>query len=259
MRTGTAVGLLLMLGCQAPVGETDGDGGADSHHPDSGPLPPDMLLVPGGAFVMGCDGCAAEESPARTVTLSDFGIDRTEVSQANYRECMTAGACSAPWQGFNPEFYGDLPVTWVTWTQADTYCHWAGKRLPTEAEWEKAARGTDGRQFPWGTAAAADCAHANVIGCAGYAEVVDSYAAGASPYGALNMLGNVLEWVADWYAPDYYATAPDTDPQGPSDTGLKAQRGGAFNYPNLSLLAVTYRDYQEPDIEQDNVGFRCAR
>jgi formylglycine-generating enzyme required for sulfatase activity len=138
------------------------------------------------------------------VDVPAFAIDRTEVSQLDYDRCLDAGACTAPRQGFNPDFYPDYPVVWVTWEQASAYCAWAGKRLPTEAEWEKVARGTDGRAYPWGDSPL-DCARANTHGCAGETELVDSHPTGASPYGVLHLLGNAGEWVADWYQPDYYA------------------------------------------------------
>jgi formylglycine-generating enzyme required for sulfatase activity len=204
-----------------------------------------MVSVPGGEFFMGCNQtvdteCDYDEKPGRRVSVNAFQIDKTEVTMAQYGRCVDAGACSSegltmPYWETSTEPYKERPeLAWacnwgkagreqhpincVTWQQAHTYCEWAGKRLPTEAEWEKAARGTDGRKYPWGNQGY-DAAKlvANITDEAyrrsrPEAKVVDGYddnyygtapvgsfPAGASPYGALDMIGNVLEWMADWY------------------------------------------------------------
>jgi formylglycine-generating enzyme required for sulfatase activity len=227
-----------------------------------------MVKVAAGKFQMGCDpadkaACGdhteTNQGPLHTVTVSAFEIDKFEVSQTLFAACVKAGACTRPSQGFNPTAYGNLPITWITWRQADAYCKWAGKRLPTEAEWEKAARGTDARKFPWGNDAL-DCKFANYEGCDKGAQEVTSHADKASPAGAVNMLGNVAEWVSDWYDADYYATpAAATDPQGPAKGDNKVFKGGAWSFPDKDLLRASFRHTEDPDNDRDDVGIRCAR
>jgi formylglycine-generating enzyme required for sulfatase activity len=164
----------------------------------------EMVAVPAGEFFLGCNEqidreCYDDEKPGRRVFVAAFRIDKTEVTVAQYGRCVQAGGCSSPdtRSGCNYGTGGrdEHPVNCVDWQQADTYCRWAGKRLPTEAEWEKAARGRDGRIYPWGNQW--DTSRANVG--SGGTVAVGSYASGASPYGALDMSGNVWEWTADWY------------------------------------------------------------
>jgi formylglycine-generating enzyme required for sulfatase activity len=203
-----------------------------------------MVYVPEGEFLMGstdaqveeavqmCKGCPQEyfeaEMPRHTVALDAFWIDQTEVTNAQYRKCLDAGVCRKPVYWDNSDFSApDQPVVGVTWNDARTYCEWAGGRLPTEAEWEKAARGTDGRTYPWGNEPAT-CERVSYGGCVGKASPVGSYPTGASPYGALDMAGNVWEWVADWYAEHYYSRSPDHNPQGPDSGGVRGLRGGSW-------------------------------
>jgi formylglycine-generating enzyme required for sulfatase activity len=187
-----------------------------------------MVDVPQGPFWMGCNealdaDCSGNEYPYHEVTLSAYRIDVTEVAVVAYADCVDAGACSEPDSGaacnWSAVGRGDHPINCVDWQQAADYCAWAGKRLPTEAEWEKAARGTDGRKYPWGSDAPT-CSLANfyygVGGCADGTVPVGSSPAGASPYAALNLAGNVGEWVADWYETFYYASSPSDDPVGPA-------------------------------------------
>ena len=243
------------------------DGGPDAG-PCGGSACGEMVDVPAGAFTMGSTSgelfvgvYTADEKPQRTVTLSAFWIDKYEVTRAQWAECVTAGAClELAWRPGAE----DLPVTDVTWSRADAFCRWVGKRLPTEAEWEKAARGDDGRRFPWGSDAPT-CDRANtrrvdasfsVLGsCAWGPEPVGSRPDGASPYGALDMAGNVAEWTADWYAAGYYATAPTTDPRGPSGGGRRVVRGGSWD--DSFFRAADRSDYP-PDGSYADVGFRCA-
>jgi formylglycine-generating enzyme required for sulfatase activity len=227
-----------------------------------------MVYVPAGTFTMGSDDsdpdATEDEKPQHTVYLDAFWIDRTEVTNAQYRRCVDDGACRSPSKtssDTHDSYYGaskfdDYPVIWVDWEQANAYCTWAGKRLPTEAEWEKAARGTDRRIYPWGEGI--DCNHANYGGCAGDTAQVASYPQGASPYGVLDMAGNVWEWVADWYAEDYYANSPDRNPQGPGSGERRVLRGGSW-LGDERVVRAALRSSGGPSLARGDLGFRCAR
>jgi formylglycine-generating enzyme required for sulfatase activity len=234
-----------------------------------------MVYVPAGSFKMGSansDGEAyGDEKPQHTVTLNAFWIDRTEVTNAQYRQCVQAGACAAPSKSSSRtrnSYYGNssfdnYPVVYVNWSQANAYCRWAGGRLPTEAEWEKAARGADGRKYPWGNGAP-DCTKANYDGksgsgyCVGDTTRVGSYPAGASPYGALDMAGNVQEWLNDWYGQYYYSRSPAANPLGPDSGSMRVLRGGSWLVWERFVRAAG-RDVYVPSYAGDLVGFRCAR
>jgi formylglycine-generating enzyme required for sulfatase activity len=240
-------------------------GGDAAAHPE-GTRGSAMALVPAGEFKMGCnrgrDGhCDADESPYHTVFLDAYYIDLTEVTVGQYQECAQAGACRRA-RDYADFDHADQPAVGVSWDDASRYCKWAGKRLPSEAEWEKAARGTDGRVFPWGNAACG-CACAiqeqrQVYGCGHDATwPVGSAPKGASPYGALDMSGNVWEWVADWYAADYYKNSPREDPKGPESGEKKVRRGGCFaNIKNY--LRASDRNFAPPETLSNSLGFRCA-
>jgi formylglycine-generating enzyme required for sulfatase activity len=218
----------------------------------------EMVLVPAGDSWMGSEDGGSEERPRRKVYLDGFYIDRTEVTNAQYRRFMEATGQRAPAYWGNSRFNApDQPVVGVDWGDARAYCAWAGKRLPTEAEWEKTARGPDGRRYPWGDEW--DPRKANFAeGGPGKPTPVGSYRAGASPYGAVDMAGNVWEWVADWYQRDYYTKAPSRNPPGPDQGALKVLRGGSwYDYP--FDLRAAYRSFSTPDFRITYIGFRCAR
>ena len=223
-----------------------------------------VVVVPAGEFQMGCTenlgGCmvGGMDLPAHTVVLSAFEIDKTEVTQAAYAACVAAGACTRPsGKSYNPETKPTLPVTEVSWEQAARYCAWAGKRLPTEAEWEKAARGTDARLYPWGDAAPT-CTLATFEGCSDGPLPVGSTPSGASPYGILDLAGNVQEWVGDYYSSSYYAAGPVHDPGGPGHGNSgHSVRGGGYAYDAWHIRSAVR--LWDPGAPTDDLGFRCAR
>jgi formylglycine-generating enzyme required for sulfatase activity len=182
-----------------------------------------MLYVPAGEFQMGYDQGNVDEQPVHTVNLDAFWIDRTEVTTGMYDACMQAGKCPKV-AGMQPS--SDLPVYNIDWQSANAYCSYAGARLPTEAEWEKAARGTDGRLYPWGMDL--DTAKLSLFEGAGTLPPVGSAAYGAGPYGVQDMAGSAFEWVADWYSPTYYASSPHDNPTGPSSGAVHVIRGGLW-------------------------------
>jgi iron(II)-dependent oxidoreductase len=223
--------------------------------------PGDVVQVPAGDFPMGCDAdvdgdCGDDEKPKHVVTLSAFEIDKTEVTQAQYSACVAASACDAPSCDWNCD-HADFPASCVTWAQANAYCTFAGRRLPTEAEWEKAARGEQGLKYPWGDAEP-DCTRSNKAGCGDEAMPVGSLPDGASPYGALDMAGNMVELVADWYDAAYYAGSPPADPPGPPKGTRYSGRGGGFKSP-ADYLRASKRDWYDPTDAGASLGFRCAR
>lgn len=205
-----------------------------------------------------------DEQPQHLVQLDAFWIDATEVSNRMYQDCVKAGACKAPSRSSSytrEEYYGspqylDYPVIHVDWFSASRYCQWVGKRLPTEAEWEKAARGVDGRLYPWGNEEPS-AEHANHAWLVGDTSEVGRYLAGASTYGALDMAGNVMEWVADRYGD--YTTSPykTYNPRGPENGGHRIARGGSYLFSSF-LVRSAERYWLTPYYTDDDLGFRCA-
>ncbi len=220
-----------------------------------------QLYVPAGDFLMGEKGPVDVDSPLHPVYLDAFWIDKVEVSNAMYEKCVSANACSLPFVEGNPYYgkwiYRDYPVVYVNWFQAGEYCKWTGRRLPTEAEWEKAARGTDGRLYPWGNERPNPRLANFNASLVGEPVPVYRYPLGASPYGALNMVGNVREWVADWFDKRYYESYPSTNPTGPETGTERSMRSGAYDADANEIF--TYSRYKhEPDSAGLSRGFRCA-
>jgi formylglycine-generating enzyme required for sulfatase activity len=232
-----------------------------------------QVYVPAGTFLMGSDSsdkdADSDEFPQHEVYLDAFWIDRTEVTNSMFIQCVASGGCADPlteFPGFSDDYYGnaaftDYPMVNVSWNGAQAYCAWLGMRLPTEAEWEKGARGTDGRIYPWGNSRPS-CRLTNYNECVGWVTAVASYLEGISPYGALDMAGNVEEWVADRYDPSFYSISPRNNPQGSSasnySTGggiLHVTRGGTWSDDDLEVR-VAKRGYGSN--MHDGIGFRCA-
>ncbi|MBM3219216.1 MAG: hypothetical protein FJZ38_11155 [Candidatus Rokubacteria bacterium] len=217
----------------------------------------EMVLVPAGEFTMGSHAWADEEPPHR-VHLDAFYVDKYETTNALYERFMRAANRPAPNFWSETKWNGSSqPVVGVSWDDADAYCRWAGKRLPTEAEWEKAARGADGRKYPWGEQWDASWTNSGESRL-GKTAPVGSYPSGVSPYGAHDMAGNVWEWVADWYGKDYYQRSPERNPDGPDSGHTRVLRGGSWNNAPSALRAAV-RSSLTPDYRSYNVGFRSAR
>jgi formylglycine-generating enzyme required for sulfatase activity len=231
------------------------------------PAPPaGMVLVPAGTFLRGSpeDVGLDDEHPQRAIELDAFHIDATEVTQAAYGKCVDAGTCAAPTckkgrdAGWDPVARSRYPVVCVDWSEARAFCAFVGKRLPTEAEWEKAARGAEGAIYPWGNAEPT-CELANYADCdKGGPEPVGSYPKNRSPYGALDMAGNVWEWVADWHLSAYYNASPAKNPEGPVEGKHKVVRGGSFKF-SIDLLTSAERTYDDPTVRYEHIGIRCAK
>ena len=240
----------------------------------SSQAPEDMVRVPKGEFIIGSNEVDKEakalqygdkrpwfanERPERKVSLKEFHIDKFEVTNRRYREFVQAAGRSAPpyWQGgsYQPGM-DEHPVVMVTWADADEYCKWKGKRLPTETEWEKAARGTDGRRFPWG--GDFDTKKVNTLGEYNGTLPVGTLKDGASPYGAFDMAGNAQEWTADWYLPHPGHDFNDKD----YGERFKVVRGGGWggmgHYSLQVYVRAPFRNAAPPEGRYDDVGFRCA-
>ncbi len=218
--------------------------------------------MPAGAFTMGClesdPHCFADEWPEHRVELSAFEIDRTEVTIGSYLQCVEAEKCIQLKRDLYCHWTNlDAPARCVDWWNANAYCEAVGKRLCTEAEWEKAARGDQGAIFPWGNEPP-NCRRTGMVGCGGKPLPVGSRPAGVSPYGAYDMSGNVAEWVADYYSPSYYAESPARDPRGPTAGEDRVQRGGGFRS-STPLVRTTSRHGESIFAAESDAGFRCCR
>jgi len=254
------------------------------------PKPPYEIIhrtkvhIPDGSFEMGCDpnnniGITCEhefsimnllsELPQHKVMLSAFTIDKFEVTNYEYSLCVSAGICNPPRSVssnsrrhyYDTSDYANFPVIYVSWYQASTFCIWAGGRLPSEAEWEKAARGSlDTRVFPWGNNEP-NCSKVNYYdgekSCLGDTSKVGKLQLGNSYYGVSDLSGNVAEWINDWFSNKYYSISPEIDPRGPENGIDKVIRGGSWS-DDYFRIRVTYRAFSNPDSSGDTVGFRCA-
>jgi len=235
-------------------------------------------FIPAGEFSMGTHpveslGTGSDIAPVHLVYLDAFWIDRMEVTNRMYAQCVADGACELPNIAGQPIFssrtrleyynnpeFADYPVIYVNWYEADSYCSWAGKRLPTEAEWEKAARGTTTWTYPWGNSKPT-WVKANyrydlfpLMGTT----AVGSFPEGASPYGVLDMAGNVWEWMSDLYGSDYYGSQTEwNNPTGPANGDRRVLRGGSW-FSNEWCLRVSLRSSIGPDDAGSDVGFRCV-
>ncbi|MBI5528066.1 MAG: SUMF1/EgtB/PvdO family nonheme iron enzyme [Deltaproteobacteria bacterium] len=267
-----------------PDAELDGgDGGADTGIVvQCGPSPTGkgglMCDVPAGPFMMGCnevvdDKCSDDEKPYHEVTVPSYKIDKFEVTTGEYKACVDSGVCTVADTGtycnYSVAGKENHPINCVDWNQATAYCVWAGKRLPTEAEWEKAAGGTDGRKYPWGNTGL-DCDHAlwcedgsnypSSCGCGSVGTLpVGSKPLGGSPYdGALDIVGNVWEWVEDWYH-NTYTGAPSDGSAWVAPTGSdRVIRGGSWDDALADSLRASARNDTGPSRRLHSLGFRCA-
>ena len=246
------------------------------------PAKHEMVTIPAGEFLMGSDRkrdrlAYPAEMPQRRIYLDAFDIDKYEVTALQYLKFVldTNRSPQLDWRydgGNFQEAMAHHPIMHVSWYDADTYCTWAGKRLPTEAEWEKAARGVDGRINPWGDQGAGlSRANFGRSGLSGpvrdrperlllYPPIisVDKYENAASPYGVHQLIGNVAEWVADWYEKDAYKSAPDRNPKGPERGTQKAFRGGGW-IDSTTTMRAAMRNGTDPNTKMNWLGFRCAK
>jgi len=257
LKRAAAVSGLLVLGAAAIFYGIDARDGVESVGKDGAPA----VLIPAGKFVMGGD----ENSPRREMFLDAFYMDRYEITVARYGNFLKAtGTLNEPddFPESDLKKFGDFPVVGVNWHGANNYCRWAGKRLPTEAEWEKAARGEDGRNYPWGLDEPTS-AHAR-FGVSSRKPVypdgvsrVGTHPRGMGPFGMYDLAGNAWEWVADWYSTSF-PRGESQNPKGPDSGTAKVIRGGGWMDPGERITA-TKRMYLNPNESMEDTGFRCAR
>jgi formylglycine-generating enzyme required for sulfatase activity len=233
-----------------------------------------MVLIPEGAFTMGSNEGSGNERPEHKVWLDRYYLDQFEVTISRYAKFLEAAKHGPPptWDEDSVNTAGDRPAVGLTWHDAEAYCKWAGKRLPTEAEWEKAARDTDGRRYPWGHMQPfVDIANYNrgvwvsdsitlapvTSGVEGMSVRHGTKQGGRSPYGLYHMAGNAAEWVADWYDREYYQRSPERNPTGPKEGERRVIRGGSWSDPPAGIR-TTVRISAEPGFQDRTIGFRCA-
>ena len=232
--------------------------------PGEDPIPAEMVTIPAGPFVRGTESGGFDERPQRSIHLDAFSIDRYEVTNHHYQQFVLATGHRKPGLPARYAKSGEKmkgtnqPVVYVSWDDAVEYCRWKGKRLPTEAEWEKAMRGGDGRLWPWGNTEQANGAN--------WARVQDGYEVSApvgsfqedkSPYGVMDGAGNVIEWVDDWYAETYYKSSPEQNPPSPEYGTYRVLRGGGYTTTGGDIR-ITSRSKMMPDYRDETIGFRCA-
>jgi formylglycine-generating enzyme required for sulfatase activity len=220
-----------------------------------------MIAIPAGEFTMGSDDGDDDERPAHTVSLDAFEIDKTEVTNEQFQQFVDQSGYltdaekageSYTWRNY-AQGKPQHPVVLVTWNDAIAYCEWLGKRLPSEAEWEKAAKGTEGWTYPWGDEWASDRANTEESGYRG-TTIVGSFPLGASPYGVMDMAGNVAEWTTDWY--EAYPGSTFASPY--FGKKYRVIRGGGW-FSEAHLVRTTERSASSEDLRNDDVGFRCVR
>ncbi len=233
-----------------------------------------MVVIPEGEFIMGGNEGRSNQRPEHTVRLPTYAIDEFEVTMSRYEAFLQATGHPAPplWDAEAVGKVGDRPAVGLTWHDAEAYCKWAGKRLPTEAEWEKAARGTDGRRFPWGHMQPfVDIANYNrgvwvsyeitlapvKSGIKGMSIRHGLKTGGRSPYGLYHMAGNAAEWVADWYDREYYQKSPKENPKGPATGEKRVIRGGSWSDQPVGVRTTT-RISAESSFQDFTLGARCA-
>ena len=237
---------------------------AASQSSNDRPVTEEMVLIPAGSFVRGTNAGGFDEQPERVIHLNAFSIDRYEITNSHYQAFVSATNHRPPGP---PSRYAknmvrmrglNQPVVYVSWEDADAYCRWKGRRLPTEAEWEKAMRGTDGRLWPWGDAQDLNAANwARVDDGFEVTAPVGSMKSDVSPFGVVDGAGNVMEWVADWYAEDSYRDPIEDNPLGPEHGLFKVMRGGAYTSTGTDVR-ITSRSKMVPDFRDETIGFRCA-
>jgi len=238
---------------------------ADQAGSDERVIPDDLVVIPAGEFVRGTAEGGFDEQPVRRILLDAYQIDRYEVTNHHYRQFVAATGHrkAAPPSRYAKNMArmggANQPVVYVSWDDADAYCRWKGKRLPTEAEWEKAMRGVDGRLWPWGQEmdwAASNRAH--VDDGFDVAAPIGSFRRDISPFGVTDGAGNVMEWVADWYEEQGYGTSDARNPKGPEFGTYKVLRGGAYTTTGKDVR-ITSRSKMVSDFRDETIGFRCAR
>lgn len=228
------------------------------------PIQEGMITIPAGSFIRGTTSGGFDEQPQRTIFLDAFSIDRYEVTNHQYQQFILAtghrksGPPSRYAKSIGKMRGMNQPVVYVSWDDATEYCRWKGKRLPTEAEWEKAMRGTDGRLWPWGDKEQPNGANwARVQDGHEVSGRVGSFQTDKSPYGVMDGAGNVMEWVADWYNEIYYKESPDQNPQSPEHGTYRVLRGGGYTTTGADIR-ITSRNKMMPDFRDETIGFRCA-